>query len=494
MPIWQKPRQAIVYAIVAVLALGGAAIFLVPSLRAMVGIGPAASGEGASSQDKDSAATLVYGRDQAPGLRVTKEGVNGLGIKPVAAKAAIKPRPLPPQIGTVNYDMERMFLIRSRFQGEVVDFATTDEVGPSGTPKKRPLRFGDKVKEGDLLAVVYSRELGEKKAALVDAVINLRLSEDTLKRHSKLFAEGALALATLRNSERQVQLDTNALLTAERTLIMWKLSKEEIQQVKNEANLIHDQQKARDADAEVKKWARVEVRVPRFTGENRELVIVEKNTNLGDMVDPGRDMPLFRLADMSRLQIWVHPPEEYLPVFRRMLDAPERGKPAWQIRFQANAQEPPLELEFAQIATSLEPNQHTPLLIGYLPNPNGTKYVVGQFVTATILVPPEPNTVEIPTEALNEVGGEALVFVQPDPTRDEFFLRRVVVVQRFKDVAFVRSELTAEDLRQSAGDVTRGKRPVEALHPGERVVTHGVIELTAALEDLLTKEDKGGKK
>src|SRR5205085_6575741 len=128
----------------------------------------------------------------------------------------------------------------------------------------------------------------------------------------------------------------------------------------------------------------------------RELVIVEINTKQGDIVDPSRETPLFRLADLSRLQIWVYPPVEYLPLIRERL---ERGSGAlkWQIRFQDDPPiTPPLELDISRVSPSLDPNQQRPVLVGYLPNPDG-RFLVGQPLTATIFLPPEPNTVEIPT-------------------------------------------------------------------------------------------------
>jgi cobalt-zinc-cadmium efflux system membrane fusion protein len=140
-----------------------------------------------------------------------------------------------------------------------------------------------------------------------------------------------------------------------------------------------------------------------------------------------------------------------------------------------------------QIAPSLEPNQHTPMVMGYLDNKEN-KYLIGQFLTATIYVPPDQNTVEIPTEALNEVEGQALVFVQPDPQKYEYVLRRVAVVRRFKDVTFVRTELTDEDKKVSEAEVKARRRPIQPLKEGERVITRGVVELTAALEELVTKE------
>jgi membrane fusion protein, heavy metal efflux system len=423
------------------------------------------------------------------GLRLTAEAVGGLGVSPVASKKATEPRPLPPQIGTLNYDNDRLFSIRSRFPGEVAEVKQVEDgVGPT---RWRPLRYGDKVKQGDTLAVLWSRDLGEKKAALVDALNSLRLSQNTLDRQMLVFKDAALSLASLKATERQVQADSNAVLTAERTLKMWKMTDEEIQAIKAEAQIIHDQKKVRSAEAEAR-WARVEIKVPQFleidkeTGKKLNLVVVEKNTNVNDMVDPINSPPLFKVADLGRLQIWVHPPEEYLPLIRESLQKGKKLK--WQVRFQSEpADTPPLELEITQIAPSLEPNQHTPMVMGYLDNPEG-KYLIGQFVTATIYMPPAPDTVEIPTEALNEVGGESLVFVQPDPAKREYALRRVAVVRHFKDVAFVRSRLTAEEEKASFEDQKRGRLPIRPLLPGERVVVRGVVEMTAALEALKTKQ------
>jgi cobalt-zinc-cadmium efflux system membrane fusion protein len=443
-----------------------------------------------SAEDVTASATLWRDPQGNYGLKLTAEAVTGLGLAPVSAKRATRPRALPPQIGTLNYDNDRLFSIRTRFPGEVAEIMQVNEE-TSASPKRRPLRFGDKVRQGDTLAILWSRDLGEKKAALVDAICALRLSLDSLTRQERIFQDGAMSFAALSTTKRQVQADSGAVLTAERTLKMWKMTDEEIQAIKAEAHVIHDQKKVRTADSEMR-WARVEIQVPKFLNGDGEavrklnLVVVEKNTNVNDMVDPISSPPLFRVADLGRLQIWVHPPEEYLPRIREGFKTGKRLR--WQIRFQSESPDaPPLELDVAQIAPSLEPNQHSPMVIGYLDNPEG-KFLIGQFVTATIFMDPPEGTVEIPTEALNELGGEALVFVQPDPSRREYTLRRVAVVQRFKDVTYVRASLTPEEKKASEKEQSRGHMPLEPLRPGESVITRGVVELTAALEALKAQE------
>ena len=62
------------------------------------------------------------------------------------------------------------------------------------------------------------------------------------------------------------------------------------------------------------------------------------------------------------------------------------------------------------------------------------------------------------------------------------------VVARFKDFSRVRSKLTDEQEKISAQEVTQGHWPLRPLLPGELVVTRGVVEMTTALETLLTRE------
>src|SRR5262249_30622890 len=149
-------------------------------------------------------------------------------------------------------DNDRLFILQSRFQGEV---GVLKELMDPGTPVTafRPLRYGDRFQQGDLLAVVWSKDLGAMKAALVDAICALRLSKDQLDRYEKLYKDGAIPLSVYKAQERQVQGDSGAVLTAKRTLKMWRLTDGEIKEVEDEANKIIDLKLVRNADYE-KKW------------------------------------------------------------------------------------------------------------------------------------------------------------------------------------------------------------------------------------------------
>jgi hypothetical protein len=428
---------------------------------------------------------LVELADDLYGLELSGDVIASLQLKPIAAKKAEDEVALPPMIGAVNYDPRGLFSIKPLFSGKITQIMSAEvpEEGSKGTSTiakecARPIKFGDKVKQGDTLAVFWSQAMGEKKAALVEAVCSLNLSEDALDRQKRLLADGATSEAAYKAAERQVQQDQNTILTAERTLQGWGLKADELKRIRKEAKDIIDQKAPRDIFKEIEKWARVEIKVPEFdpANPNRRLTIIEQNFNIGEMIDPG-NTPLFRLADLSRVEVWVNPPEEFL---KQIPSTGVRGL-KWTIRFQADPTNPVKNTGVDRLAPSVDPNQRTPMLVGYLDN-SKYKYLVGQFVTATIMAPPPSDTVEIPTNAINPLNGQEFVFVENPKATNQFLIRRISVVRSVGNVAYVSSRLTPA-MEQINFDIKEGEYKIQPLQADEKVVTRGVVELTAALEE-----------
>jgi multidrug efflux pump subunit AcrA (membrane-fusion protein) len=188
---------------------------------------------------------------------------------------------------------------------------------------------------------------------------------------------------------------------------------------------------------------------------------------VGNIVDPSFD--LFKIADLRKLGVVVHAYEEDL----RTLQALPPGYP-WQVRAGADLNHRVLKSNGLQkIGLVIDPTQHTDPIMGVVDNSSG-ELRVGQFVTATVELPAPANVVSLPASALVEDGAASIVFVQPDPSKPRYVLRHVSVAMRLRDVVYVRSELTGPER----------KKGLQALKPGEVVVTEGVLELHAALEDL----------
>jgi cobalt-zinc-cadmium efflux system membrane fusion protein len=437
-----------------------------------------------------------------------------LGISPdtiVAATSALQPRPLPSMEGQLNYDIEYLYSITSRFPGEIQSFAQVpvkrleaDGDSETGTrwKQKRDIGVGDKVRgphfekgklvPGDLLAIVWSKDLGDKKAALIDALIDLHRDTEYLEKLKKGFQEGVVSESRFYEQQRTVRHDINAANAAERTLRMWKLSDKEIQELHQEAARIEEEAKQNEGRRDARKemeWAKVEIRAP------HDGIIVEKNFNRGGWVDPSASPnPMFKIADLRQLAVWINAREQYRQTLQQLLAKGQEAGLRMEVRLLAEPDAPPLQGEIVRIAPSLDPNMRTMLVIGRVENPE-EKLLVGQSVIATVYRKPGPDLVQIPTMALNEQDGQGLVFVEPPDVQKKlkpgewaFAMRRVVIVDRFQDVVLVRSKLTPQDEALSQKEATAGRRPIEPLRPGERVVTRGVPMLTSEVRDLLSEQ------
>src|SRR5207302_2178635 len=218
----------------------------------------------------------------------------------------------------------------SRFAGEVIEIAQVRDPLASqekGQSVLRPLRPGDFVKKGDRLAVVWSKELGEKKSEFLNALSQLYLDQATLKRMED---SSTIPEQRVREQRQQVESDLIAVDKARQTLESWRLTEEEIKEIEDEARRIRERGGQRDRQKR-KDWPRVDV-VARIDG-----VIAEKNVIQGDFVDTNLD--LFKVANIDRLAVWANAYEEDLPAlqaYEKQLQ--ERGQALpWKIRLRGDA-------------------------------------------------------------------------------------------------------------------------------------------------------------
>jgi cobalt-zinc-cadmium efflux system membrane fusion protein len=473
-----KRRRAVLIPTLLGLTILAAGTFLVlpnlgvkgiPNLLEMVAKKPEETAE-------QSAALRLLDPQHPDRFEASTETLGALHVgAPHQVPAGARPRQLELS-GSLAFDTNTLGRLQSRFAGEVVALGTNEQGGldpATGlSDRNRPVKFGDTVKKDQLLAVVWSKDLGEKKSELVDALSQLVLDQDTLDRLEALYREGNTSEAAVRQARRNVSGDLTAVNRAERTLRTWRLSESEIEEIRAESRRILARKGKHDPDKE-KNWARVEVRAP-FDG-----VIAEKNVNVGRMVDPSFD--LFAIARVDELAVYINAYEEELRLLHSIRHRYPGGIIPWQVYLNSDPSRTPLESRgIEQIGLVIDPNQRTALVIGHVANPpDRTERVgrlqAGQFVTAVVTMPPPDDVVSIPTSAVVEDGRESVVFVQPDPKQPRFQRKRVVVVARYENTMNVRSRLTEEELKKGLSPIT----------PGEWIVTEGSLPLKAALEEAI---------
>ncbi len=415
---------------------------------------------GCNSRTADKSSAPVTGKSgETTTTEISQKVADLTKLNTAVVSLPRKPRTLELR-GTLALDVNRLVHVHARFPGQIVRLEMIEEPEPgagTGRGTKRTLNFMDHVKKGDKLGEIWSKDLGEKKSELVDALVRLRIDQRNLAFLQELLRKGGTAEKTVREGERLVEVGAIAVAKAERTLRSWTLTEKEIQAVKDEAIRIHNGG-ARDSQQD-ETWATVEVVSP-IDG-----TIVEKNVVEGDLVNADSD--LFKIADLSQLSAWARVYEEDLPVLHSM------PKPiTWKLRLSSNPQAESITGTIDRIGEIIDPNEHMALLAGLVQNPN-VQLHAGQFMTAIIELPAELDVVEIPTRALVEDGDESVVFVQPDPQVLKFKMRRVVVVRRTFDYVYIRSRLTPQQLKEG----------LEELHEGEHVMAAGALEQKAALQE-----------
>ncbi len=375
-------------------------------------------------------------------------------IKTAEVVVSQRPRKLELR-GSLAIDPNRLVHVHARFPGQIVELATVE----GGT---KPLGFMDHVTKGQDLAVLWSKDLGEKKSELVDALARTRVDKQSLSRLQTLYEHAATPEASVRAALLQVELDEIAARRAERTLRSWMLTDAEIDPVVAEADrLANREDRTFAADAS---WARLDITAP-IDG-----TIVEKNVTIGDIVDTNAD--LFKIADLTVLNVWLHAYEEDLP-YLASLPKPLHA----QLRLPSSPNLGLLNCTIERIGDIIDPSEHMALLIGSIANSKG-ELRAGQFITATIEIPPDSGLVEIPATALIDEGNQSFVFVQSEADKLRYVRRRVSVARRSYDVVFVRSHLTDEQQRDG----------LHELHPGERVVSSGISQLEELLQSRQSPE------
>jgi len=412
--------------------------------------------EAATEEAPDSG--LILTSAEPPIVQMPADMVQRLGVKTAEVEPYSSPRVLKLD-GTLLVDPSNMARVHSRFPGEIMEIGPLDP----GNPKSRPIRFGDHVEKGQLVAVVWCKDLGEKKSEFVDAILHLRLDDETLARLRDLAQKGATPDQTVRQAEYTRQSDWIARSRAERTLRSWRLTDEEIQALEKEADAIGAGLTASSPKAQ-RDWSRVEVNAP-ISG-----VVVEVNTGVGDIIDTTLDV--MKVANLKRLRVQCQVYEEDISALQEL--APDERK--WTIQIGIDAGSKPLQGEFAfdQIGRIIDPSQHTGQVMGWIDNPSD-RLLIGQFVTATVSLPAPQNLVSVPTAAVVENGSGATVFVRHGKDDDWQFEERHVALaaQGVEHVGVVRSPSPEQE-----------RHGIKPLQPHEAVLIDGVLQLSAALEDL----------
>ncbi|MFQ5715456.1 MAG: efflux RND transporter periplasmic adaptor subunit [Candidatus Scalinduaceae bacterium] len=303
--------------------------------------------------------------------------------------------------GEVAYDPDRVVHIVPRVPGIVV---------------KVHKKIGDKVRKGDVLAVIESREFASAKASYLAAIETVSLAEATYDREKKLWDKNI-------SSEREY-LDAQTKL-AEARIRLHKTQHQLMALGFSEGYVKGLKHGSEDL-------ARFEITSP-FSG-----TIVEKHITLGEKVND--ENPVFTVANLST--VWV-----YLTVYQKDLESVRIGQPV-TIREQQSQHSAKSRIDY--ITPFVEESTRTATARIILNNSEGDWHP-GSFVTGEVIVDEFEVEIAVPRTTLLSVQDKNVIFVK---TVEGFEPRPVTIGRKDEENIEILSGLTMGEHYISKGGFT----------------------------------------
>lgn len=374
------------------------------------GLGDPAAGEAQEHDEHGEGGE--HGREEHD-EHAGEEGVVELSPEAVAriglATARAEVRPLAGRhatTGQVGFDEERLAHVTPRVTGRLV---------------RVPAALGATVAAGEALAVLDSVELGEAKAAYLQARARHEVARLHHERERSLHADRIVSEQEVLEAEGAAREAAAGLAARREALRLLGLDDPAI------GRLSWD-----DSEASL-----VAVRAP-FAGK-----VVERQATLGELVSP--EDVLFTVADLAEVWVWID-------VYERDLAHVRPGERV-EVRLDAWPEET-FTGRLAYLADRLDPETRTVRARVDLPNPAG-RLKPGMFARVALGADDEEAArgLAVPRTAVQRDGQGSIVFVRTAPGR---FERREVALGRVTD----------EWVEVLAG-----------LEPGAEVVTEGAFLL-----------------
>lgn len=237
---------------------------------------------------------------------------------------------------------------------------------------------GDVVEAGEILATVQSPDIASARSAYRRVLAEARLAQQALMREQDLHRREISARQDLEQAEAAAEVANAAVNESRQYLITLGLSEKEIDSAEASASTLP-------------------VRAP-FAG-----TIIERAAVLGTAVEPGE--ALFTLVDLSSMWLQLSVPESQLSALQvgSLLQARFEAYPG--ITFEG---------EISWVSPNMDTNTRMLQARAVLANPEGL-LKEGLFGRASVSGLAERATLSVPSSAIQDVDGKAVVFRKLEP-------------------------------------------------------------------------------
>lgn len=287
-------------------------------------------------------------------------------------------------IGEITYDPTRIARLSPRVPGTVIHVYK---------------QVGDKVYQGDVLALVESADVGKAKSEFQQALVNLELRKQMLAGYKS--SPGSVPFKNIQEADAAVQEAQIRLLTAEQALLNLGLPvKSEELRALAPAELIRQMQFLGIPESIVKQL-RNQTTSSNLIAVNSPIEgeVVQRSTTQGEAADTTK--PMFVVADLSRL--WL--------TLRAKLEDANRIQPGQEVRFQHAGHSGWDSGVVTWISPSADEKTRAVPVRVELPNAAG-RHHVNTFGAAHVILRVEPKATVVPSSAVHWEGDCNVVFVR----------------------------------------------------------------------------------
>ena len=469
----RRPIKYIIW--IAVLSVAGLAAYLGTSLLR------------AQEPGENSEASPNYYTLKGDIIEATDSAAAAAGVR--VEKVALSDAPMTLTLTAKSgLNMETVTHVSPQFAGKVVDIGVGlgDRVrGPEdGVPTK--------------LCVIESNDLAQDKANWLQALIQVRIDEEALKRTQELYQANVLAEKFLLDAESALMKDQSAQEAARQQLLIFGLKDNEIDATRLEAMREAENVKAgsQPAGGQVEKSTE-QIRRDRMgyvISCPRTGTVAEKLVSGGEMGTPGNN--LFTIADTKTMWVWGD-------VYERDLPRVKVGQPM-KVYFTSEPDRA-RQCTVDWISPVLDPATHAVKIRGVIDNSDG-HLLSDMYGTMSITVSDGKNSLLLPADAIlherneahPEKENEAFVFVEVGISSGKTQYRRTPVTVLPLQAGFGVSQpsASASSAAKNEGSQTQPSNLVcipQGIHAGDRVVVSGCDGLFNEMKLLASAQQGNGQ-
>ena len=290
--------------------------------------------------------------------------------------------------------------------------------------------IGDKVKEGQTLAEIETPELDQEldqaraqlaqaSAGVTQADANREFSEANLERFKQLVPAGVASQQDLDKTQAQSVVDSASVKVAKSGVAVQAANIRRLLQLKSFAHVLAP-----------------------FAG-----TVTARNVERGSLVSSGNTTPLFKVAILDPVRVFVQVPQDAAAGIQN------------ELRAKVTTREYPdrvFEGKVARSSGALDQNTRTMLVEVRVPNPKN-ELLAGMYAEVALTLPSSHRVFEVPATALlNDAKGLRVALVDAD---NKLRLTQVVVERDTGATVQISSGIDAEArvVKLSSADMVDGK-------------------------------------